>query len=336
MSIKYPDFLAKSLDFCKKRACLWLSSVFYIFLILAAVYIFSLGQAPEDFPKQDTIVSIIPGTSIEDAGKILEKEKIIRNSKLFSIWTRFRYGEIKAGDYMFKSPETLWTVSKRLAHGAHGLVPVKVLIKEGDTRVQIANKFAEKLYNFNPDKFLLLTEGKEGFLFPDTYIFLPNASEEEVAGVLLDNFNKKIEKYAEDIEKSKMSLQDIITLASLVEREARNDKDRKMIAGVLLNRLRIGMPLQVDVTWFYTHGKGTPGITLKELSDKDNPYNTYVHKGLPPSPIGSPGISSIEAVLFPTKSNYLFYLADKQGRTYFSKSYQEHLEKRNKYIKGQY
>ncbi len=280
------------------------------------------------------MVSIEPGSSIDEAAHILKRENIIRSPELFKVWTRFRYGEIKAGDYMFKSKESMWTVSRRLSSGAHGLEPIKILIKEGSTRRQMANIFASKLYRFNPDKFLLITEGKEGFLFPDTYVFLPNASEEKVAKTMIDTFNKKIEPYAEDIEKSKMSIEEIVTLASLVEREAHNTKDRKMIAGVLLNRLKIGMPLQVDVTWFYTHNKGTPGITLEDLQDKDNPYNTYVHKGLPPSPIGSPGISSIEAVLHPIKSDYLFYLADKKGTTYYSKSYAEHLKKRNIYIRG--
>ena len=336
MSIKFFKWPNRFSCFCPKRACLWLSALFYIVFLAILLYVFTQTPAPQNFPKQDTIVSIPAGLSIEEAGNILADKHIIKNAKLFSLWTSFRYKQIKAGDYMFKSPETMWTVSKRVANGAHGLVPVKILIKEGETRVQIANNLASKLYNFNPDKFLLITEGKEGFLFPDTYIFLPNASEEQVAKVLIDNFNKKIEKYAGDIEKSKMPLKDIINLASLVEREARNEKDRRMIAGVLLNRLRIGMPLQVDVTWFYTHGKGTPGITLEDLSDKDNPYNTYKHKGLPPSPIGSPGISSIEAVLHPSKNPYLFYLADKKGKTYYSRTYQEHLQKRNKYIKGQH
>ena len=292
-----------------------------------------LAMPPKDFPNKEKIVYIPPGSSIKKAGEILEKEKIIKSAKLFDLWTRFRYDSVHAGDYAFKNKTSLWSVSARLANGIFGLEPVKILIKEGDTRNKIAKEFSKKMLRFNPDKFLLLTEGKEGYLFPDTYIFAPNASEEKIVSTLLDNFNKKIAPYAKDIEKSKMSLDEIITLASLVEREAHNAKDRKMIAGVLLNRLKIGMPLQVDVTWFYTHGKGTPGITLKDLKDKDNPYNTYVHKGLPPTPIGSPGISSIEAVLHPIKSDYLFYLADRKGRTYYSKTYEEHLQKRDLYLR---
>ncbi len=326
-------FMERLGSVCPKKFCLLTSAFLYITAILLIVYVFFLASAPRDFPNKEFILSIEPGTSIEQASKLLEEKKLIKNAALFELWTNFKYGQIKAGDYLFKSPETLWSISRRLATGAHGLKPVKILIKEGATRREMANIFASKLYRFNPDKFLLITTGKEGFLFPDTYTFLPNATEEDVANTMIANFNKKIKPYAKDIEKSKMSLHEIVNLASLVEREAHNSKDRKMIAGVLLNRLRIGMPLQVDVTWFYTHSKGTPGITLRDLKDKDNPYNTYIHKGLPPSPIGSPGISSIEAVLHPIKSDYLFYLADKNGVTYYSRTYQEHLQKRNKYIK---
>ncbi len=329
------SFVKTLISICKKRFCLLASAFLYITVVSLLIYVFFLAAAPKNFPEGEFILSIEPGTSIKQAAKLLEDKSLIKSAILFELWTGFKYGHIKAGDYLFKSPETVWSLSRRLATGAHGLTPVKILIKEGATRREMANIFASKLYRFNPDRFLLITADKEGFLFPDTYTFLPNATEEDVANTMLSNFNKKIKPYAKDIEKSKMSLNEIVNLASLVEREAHNKKDRKMIAGVLLNRLRIGMPLQVDVTWFYTHNKGTPGITLKDLRDRDNPYNTYIHKGLPPSPIGSPGISSIEAVLYPIKNDYLFYLADKNGVTYYSSTYQEHLQKRNKYIKQQ-
>ena len=315
-----------------RRGLLLASAVLYLFLASVLVWGYLQTRAPQDFPVKDTYVLIPYGSSIDTAAHILKEKHIIKNEQIFRLWTRYRYDTIKSGDYLFKKPESLWSVSRRLSKGKYGLDIVKILVKEGQTRRQIAKTLSDKMLRFNPDKFLLITKDKEGFLFPDTYHFLPNATEEAVAKTMLDNFNKKIAPYRNDIEKSKMTLSEIVTLASLVEREARNKKDRKMIAGVLLNRLRIGMPLQVDVTWFYTHGKGTPGITLRDLSDKDNPYNTYRHKGLPPTPIGSPGISSIDAVLHPIKSNYLFYLADKKGVTHYSRNYAEHQQKRQIYL----
>ncbi len=323
----------KLVSVLRSKVFVVISSIFYIVIFTISIWIYNNTLAPDNFPTKPTYILIPHGSSIDKTAQILKEENIIKNPEIFKFWTKFRYKKIKSGDYLFKAPENLWTVSRRLAGGKHGLTIVKILVKEGETRKQIAKTLSKKMLRFNIDKFLLLTEGKEGYLFPDTYHFLPNATEEKIVKTMLDNFNKKISKYKQDIEMSKMTLNEIITLASLVEREAGNKKDRKMIAGVLLNRLRIGMPLQVDVTWFYTHNKGTPGITLKDLSDKNNPYNTYRHKGLPPTPIGSPSISSIEAVLHPTINSYLFYLADRKGRTYYSKTYTEHLRKRDLYLK---
>ena len=306
--------------------------IFYIIILALFFAFFYQIQAPANFPKKETYLFVAPNANVKQVAALLEQKNIIKSALLFEYWTRLFHKNIKAGDYLFKSPENMVKVSRRLALGLHGLKPVKITVKEGATRMQIAKQLQKKFLRFNPDKFLLITKDKEGFLYPDTYFFLPNASEEKVAQTMIDNFNKKIKPFMSDIEKSKMTLEEIVNLASLVEREASNYKDRRMIAGVLLNRLKINMPLQVDATWFYTHNKGTYGIKLSELKDKSNPYNTYVHKGLPPSPIGSPSIESIKAVLYPIKHDYLFYLADKNGRTYYSKTYSEHLRKKRIYV----
>jgi len=337
MSLNIPSIKIKRVfSFLHLPASFYLivSFTLYAILISGIIWLFAMASAPEYFPTTKTYVNIPAGSSISKASEILANKNIIKNQSLFKIWTKYRYGRIKSGDYLFASPESMWTVADRLANGHDGLTPVKILIKEGKTRLQIAKILQKKMLRFNIDKFLLLTEGKEGYLFPNTYIIMPNTSEERIVEIMTDEFNDQVAPYQNDIEKSKMTLKEVITLASLVEREARNYHDRRMIAGVLLNRLKINMPLQVDVTWFYTHGKGTPGITMRDLTNKDNPYNTYVHKGLPPTPIGSPGISSIKAVLNPIKSKYLFYLADRKGKTYYSRTYEEHLKKRDLYIRG--
>lgn len=309
-----------------------ISGVLYLVMIFTIVFVYLQTAPPEQFPKE-SLITIPSGITIKDAGSILKANNIIKNETLFELWMNIRYDNIKAGDYLFKSKESMWSVARRLAVGAHGLTPVKITIKEGATRKEMADVFAGKLLRFNKDKFLLMTINKEGYLFPDTYYFLPNANERQIIDAMYNNFLKKIEPFKEDIDKNSMSLHDIVTLASLVEREAHKYDDRRKIAGVLLNRLAIDMPLQVDVTWFYTDNKGTPGITIADLKDKNNPYNTYIHKGLPPSPIGSPSLSAIKAVLYPEKNDFLFYLADSKGNTYFSKTYKEHLYKRRKYIR---
>jgi UPF0755 protein len=123
-------------------------------------------------------------------------------------------------------------------------------------------------------------------------------------------------------------------MASIIEKEEFEDVDRKMISGVLRNRMRINMPLQVDATFLYILGKGSAQLTRKDLA-MDSPYNTYVYAGLPPGPIGSPSLSSILAALFPTSNPYIFYLADSTGTTYYSENYEQHLAKKRKYIDSQ-
>jgi UPF0755 protein len=128
-----------------------------------------------------------------------------------------------------------------------------------------------------------------------------------------------------------MPLKDVVIMASILEREAHNLDDRRMIAGVLYNRLKIDMRLQVDVTFLYTLGKGTFQITDADLAS-DNPYNTYKHKGLPPGPIGSPSLQSLIAAVTPTKNKYLYFLADHNGVTHFCEDYDCQLENKAKYF----
>ncbi len=317
-----------------KEWYIYISAAFYFAILIFAIFVYYAMLPPNDFSyKKDFLLEIPAGSSILQTAETLKQKKLIKNKAVFTAWLRLRYGSVKAGDYLIKRPESGWVLSKRLAKGISGLSPVKVRIKEGASRTDMIKEFQGKFYKFNPDEFLLLTEDKEGFLFPDTYTFYPNLSTKDIVNTLLGQFHKKIKPFENDIAKSPLSLKELVTLASLVEREASDYDDRRKIAGVLLNRLKLGMPLQVDVTWFYTHNKGTFGITMRDLKDKKNPYNTYIHKGLPPTPIGSPSLDAIKACIYPTKSDYLFYLADKNGVTHFSKTYKEHLRKRNLYFK---
>jgi UPF0755 protein len=237
----------------------------------------------------------------------------------------------KAGDYIFKEPQSVWGIARRISTGAFGLEPVRIRITEGATTREMAEQLSKALPRFNADAFLLAARPQEGYLFPDTYFFLPNAHEDAVLDTLRQNFDAHIAELQPLIAASGHSLEEIITMASIIEREARVPADRRMISGVLWNRIRINMPLQVDVTFLYTVGKNTFQLTLADLRT-DHPYNTYVNKGLPPGPIGSPSLDSIQAAAEPTPNPYLFYLADNTGVTHFSKTYEEHLRKKRLYL----
>jgi UPF0755 protein len=210
---------------------------------------------------------------------------------------------------------------------------VRITIPEGATTDRMAKIYGDRLERFDPDAFLAQTKpAMEGYLFPDTYFFLPNATENLVIRTMRQNFDDKIAALAPLFASSTRSKEDIIIMASILEKEGngRND-DRFHIAGILWNRIDKGMPLQVDAVFLYTIGRSTFSLTKEDLAS-DSPYNTYKVKGLPPTPIGSPSLASIEAALTPIPSKNLFYLADRAGHTYYSRTYTEHKRKKALYI----
>jgi UPF0755 protein len=172
----------------------------------------------------------------------------------------------------------------------------------------------------------------EGYLFPDTYFFPPMASDQDIIEKMKETFDKKVSPYMEEIKNSGRSLGEIVTLASILEEEVQTTEDRKLVADLLLRRMAMHMPLQVDATLTYEIGKGSLELSTKDLK-KDSPYNTYTRRGLPPTPISNPGLDTILAALHPTLNDYLFYLSDKDGITHFAKTHAEHVTNKAKYLK---
>ncbi len=303
-----------------------------ILALLFTAYVHTI-RAPSSFPLE-SLITLEEGKPLSTLAESLHTQSVIRNPNALSLLLRLQGNatHIHAGDYIFHKRQNIFTIARIITTGSFGLEPVTVIIPEGVTVRDIAWLYEQKMLRFNKEKFIKLALPLEGYLFPDTYFFLPNASEKEIVRVMQDNFNKKIAPLMPDIKKSGKTLEEIVTMASIVEKEARIHNDRKMIAGVLWHRIDINMPLQVDATFVYTHNKGSSQITMAELLDDTNAYNTYKHTGLPPGPIASPSLSAFKATIYPTENPYIFYLADKYGKTYFSKTYAEHLRKRAKYI----
>lgn len=302
-------------------------------VLLLAIAFVDMYIAPPDSFKKENIISIDEGLSLQQVSRILQRENIISSPKIFSRIVILMKGEnnIQSGLYYFSEPQNAFVVAKRIIEGERGFTPIRVTIPEGFTREQIAKVVSEKLQNVDVNEFLALTEDREGYLFPDTYYFFPNVTTAQVLEALESNFQEKTKAFAEDISLSGKSLSDIITLASIVEEEASSTEDRRKIAGVLWKRIEIGMPLQVDVTFKYINGKNTYELTLEDLKN-DSPYNTYVHLGLPPTPISNPGADSIQAVLSPAKTDYLYFLADAEGNVYYSETFDEHVAKKKVYL----
>ncbi len=294
-------------------------------------YVFAI-QPPENFPLQQ-LVTVRAGASVDEIAFDLEASGVVRSGLAFKVVAVItgQARTLHAGDYLFKEPKDIFSVVRAVSLGAFGLEPEKIRIPEGATTRSMAIIYKSRLLRFDSEQFLAKAQPQEGFLFPDTYFFLPNADKDTVIDAMRADFESKIEPFRERIASSSYSLHDIITLASIIEREASRSGYRHMIAGVLYNRLEKRMPLQVDVTFLYTMGKNTFQLTLADLRS-DNPYNTYVHKGLPPGPIGSPSLDSIHAALYPEDHKYIFYLADNGGTTHFSRTYEEHLQKKRLYL----
>jgi len=299
---------------------------------LSVILYVGIIQPPHNFPI-DTLVSVPEGSSLQAVAKDMEEHGVVRSAFVlrFLIGIMGEERSVRAGDYIFKQPRDIFSVARVLAFGEFGLEPTRIRIHEGAMTKEMALIFDAQLERFDEDRFLTEALPHEGYLFPDTYFFMPNATESTVLEALRHNFDQQIAIIAPEIASSTHSLDELVIMASIVEREARNSKDRRMIAGVLWNRLERNMPLQVDVTFLYTIGKGTFDLTTADLLS-DSPYNTYVQKGLPPTPIGSPSLDSLEAALHPTENSYLYYLADNTGVTHFSKTYQEHLRKKLRYL----
>lgn len=293
------------------------------FSVLLLTYLL-LVRPPADFPA-GKLVTIPEGASLAEAARILHDEHAVRSSlalRLFVV-ALGRQHTIQAGDYLFKEPEDVFSVAKKISIGAFGLEPTRFLVPEGATAKQMAAIFSSALQRFDSERFVSKAQPLEGHLFPDTYFFLPNATEDTVINALRQNFEHQLQTpvtgsttLAELIAESGYTREEIVTIASILEREAHNTADRRTIAGVIYNRLKKKMPLQMDVTFLYTIGKGTFDLTLADLAS-DSPYNTYKHPGLPPTPIGSPSLDSLIAAVTPTKSNYLYFLADHTGITHF-------------------
>lgn len=301
--------------------------------ILLAVIWTCTAYPPFDFGAP-RVIKIKPGATLSSEARELKAAHAIRSETVFKLVAVTLGGErgLIAGSYYFPAPQNVFIIASRMVSGAYDLNPVKVTLPEGATVTEMGELLREKLAYFDSAKFLELAKGKEGYLFPDTYYFLPTEEPEVVIAALQQNFYKKVAPLRDDIAASGHSLHDIVTMASLLEEEARTDESRKMISGILWKRISIGMRLQVDAVFPYILGKNTFEVTKADLQT-NSPYNTYLYPGLPLGPISNPGVSALDAAVHPTKSSYLYYLSDKSGGMHYSKTYAQHLRYVNLYLR---
>lgn len=300
-----------------------------VLLVLAIFLIVTLGyknllQPPSNFPVTETLV-IEPGQSFRSVASNLEEQNYVKSDKLMLLRQYFRSEPLvlKASKYKFETPLTLPEIEERLSKGDFSHDLLVLTHKEGSSVEDLALVASKIIPNFDQNKFIILAKPHEGKLFPDTYHLPQDFSEEELLELLLKAFTDKTLPLQDEILKSSLTLDQIIILASILEREANSEESMKMVSGIIANRLEIGMPIQVDATMEYVLKKPLKDLSPEDLK-LDTPYNTYLYQGLPPTPIGNPGLLAISAVLNPTKSDYLFYITGSDGNFYYAKNFEAH------------
>jgi UPF0755 protein len=331
----------------------WILRLFLLILLLfgwGVVGYYYVDYTLES-PKRDKAIEVeIPEkTSIKQIGKILEENGLIRDSTFFSFYAEYKhFTNLRAGIYLIEPTENLDEILTKFKEGKQNLV--KITVPEGATVFDIAEKLREKGFdkegflkecNRPPGKFAFEQQipnntGRafrlEGYLFPSTYFFRKDATPEEIVDMMLGEFDKKMREnhIYDELKHSNYTLDQIIIIASLIEREGQVRKELPIIAGVIYNRLKSHMPLQIDASVAYAilMVEGVKRKPTKKDIELNHPYNTYKIGRLPPGAISNPGIDAILAALHPMKHNYLYYVVkgDGSGEHYFASNWKQHLE----------
>jgi len=326
-----------------------LSKRLFIIAILLALLVaagsafyYRWGLQPADPDGETRLIFLPQGEGIWAIASVLRHEGIVRSAPVFYVAYRLHMrtggvGELPASYFDISPADSVPTIIySRLREPAVR----RITFPEGFTLKQIADRIAASDLLISRQAFveaaradtvkdLVLfsfeSDDLEGYLFPDTYEFAVGTPAYEVVSVMVNNFELKVvENNQPQIANSPYSLHELVTIASLIEREARVDKDRRLISSVIYNRLRRGMKLQIDATVQYALPEHKERLLHSDLR-VESPYNTYLHAGLPPGPICNPGLACLEAALSPAETDYLYYVVGADGAHIFSKTYPEHL-----------
>ncbi|MDD3481120.1 MAG: endolytic transglycosylase MltG [Patescibacteria group bacterium] len=319
--------------------------VLFLSLFVYVSYVQSVINGKNSDDSTSVSVTIESGEGLEEISRNLEEVDVIRDDFIFALFLKFKgeAGSVQAGDYEIARNLSMIEVADIITKGS--ILEAKITIPEGWTIEKIADRLAANNVVSKAD-FLAATQkdynydfltGKpagtdlEGYLYPDTYYFDNEETGESVVQKMLDNFEKKYTtEIAAKVKIDEMDLNEVLTLASIVEREVSDPADRKKVSSVFLNRLSINMALESCATIQYITGESKTQFTYEETR-VESPYNTYINRGLPPGPIGNPSMDSVLAVLDPASTDYLYFLSA-DGTTYFSYTLDEHERKKAEYL----
>jgi len=321
-----------------------------IFLILVLVTLvvsyFTVSRYIQTTPSvpRDTVVDIPKGSGLSTISKNLLDSGVIVNDKIFVLYVMKEgwQDELKAGEYKFEKGSTMADVVNKIVKG--DVVLYKITIPEGLSVKEVAQLLDEKGVT-SESEFLKAAQNKslihellgqevkslEGYLFPETYSYTKSPTAEELIVLMVERFKTVYEPLSDQRERVKLSDNEILTLASMIEKETGAAFERPLISAVFQNRLKIGMKLDSDPTVIYGMGENYSGNLRRSDLTQFTQYNTYVIKGLPPGPIANPGRDSILAALEPADVDYLYFVSKGDGTHHFSSSFREHQNAVNKY-----
>ncbi len=338
-------------------------TTYFLFFILL-VFIWGIYFPKNSADSENNLFLIERGQNIFEIASNLEKEKIIKSKFFFNfyVFLRMSQNKLQAGEYFLNSSMSIRSIADKIISG--DTAKTIITIPEGwnlrDIGWYFENKGmfqAEELFelvgfplinysinidlpkpkDFSSGHDFLKDKPKnislEGYLFPDTYEITYDEELEGIVEKMLDNFDKKLnQNLRNEIEKQGKTIFEIITMASLIEKEVRSSEDKEIVSGILWKRLSAKIGLQVDATIIYITGKKSTRVSKQE-TEIDSLYNTYKYRGLPLGPISNPGLESIEAAIYPQSSDYWYYLSAPDGETIFSKTLEEHNIAKAQYLK---
>lgn len=330
--------------FLKKAGTLAAFFVAVVFLFLC----FEFYIPADPFSHATVTDTVQKGDNAYSIGDNLQKLGLIRSSRMFQLYVlvSFQWESLQAGQYAFSPKMSMYQMAKAMSDG--DVIKNQITIVEGwdenDIAVYLSQKgictkadFSRIISSNYSSQFDFLKDKPksadlEGYLFPDTYEIAKGESCQDVVDLMLKNFGKKLTPDLRNaIAGQHKSIFEVMTMASILEKEVRTVNDKKIVSGILWKRISIGMPLQVDSTVNYITGKNTPGVSLQDTKI-NSPYNTYKYYGLPPGPISNPGIDSIMAAIYPIHTSYLYYLTGFDDETIFSDTLQEQQAAEKKYL----
>ena len=333
----------------KRSKTFWpLAFLIIIVLLLWGWQIYSLQHGAVDINDNTYLAVNIPSdATARQVAQILLSDDLIHSERIFLSYCRRTNldNQLKAGNYMFSRSQTLEEIVNILVEGKENNLTFTIpegytlkemgllLEKQGMVSEQEWSKAIKEPYEFSFLKEIPLdrTNRLEGFLFPDTYNITETMNAENIVNMMLNQFAELWENnFAELAGEQNLSVLEVVTIASLIEREAAVPDERRTISGVIDNRLQIDMPLQIDATILYSLQEHKELVTNADL-EIDSPYNTYKHTGLPPGPIAAPGQESLKAALNPEKHSYFYYVSRGDGTHEFTRTFDEHLQAISKY-----